>query len=530
MVVFRPRLAPLLAAALVAGAGVCTPVRAAEPPNVVPALREWTSGEGAFELGPRSRIVVPVKDRRLLVPVAMTFATDLWTLTGRKLPVVSSRGARARRGDVRLALGTGDAQLGREGYRLQVGRRVLIAANRAGGAFYGTRTFLQLLRQDRAVPAGTARDWPRYPERGLMVDIGRKHFSLDWLRAHIRELSYLKLNQLHLHFSDNQGWRIESERHPEVVSRQHLTKDQVRSLVALAERYQVRIVPEIDMPGHMQAALAAHPELQLRDAFGQPMSSNLDYSKPEARRFARELVEEYASLFPGPYFHIGADEYLFIGPLPLFATPLDFAPYPQLEAYARERFGPNAGVKDGIRAFVNELDGVVHARGKRLRIWNDGIGGAGVVSVNPDVVIEWWRDSEGTDPDELIAHGHRVLNAGWFPTYYVNGPTSSVPPRPDLRESYEKWSVERFMGPLYVNADLSFPAEVVAREEPSNLGSELHVWNDDPNAATENEIAAGISPRLRIVSQKTWESRGPANYSAFESGGRAIGHAPGFDP
>ena len=108
-----------------------------------------------------------------------------------------------------------------------------IEARTAAGAFYGTRSVVQLLRRKRSIPAGTARDWPRYPERGLMLDNGRRYFSPRWLRARIRELAYLKLNQLHLHFSDDQGFRIASRSHPEIVSDPHLTKRQVRSLVAL---------------------------------------------------------------------------------------------------------------------------------------------------------------------------------------------------------------------------------------------------------------------------------------------------------
>ncbi len=522
-------LAVAVAAGCVALLAGAAPTQAAERPRTIPALREWSPGEGAYELRSGARIVVPVKHRRVLRETAKTFAADLRALTGVSVPVVSGRRVSALRGDIRLRLGARDPALGREGYRMRAGARLMIAANSAPGAFYATRTALQLMRQHKHVPAGLARDWPRYPERGLMVDIGRKHFTLAWLEARVRELAYLKLNQLHLHFTDNEGWRIESKSHPEVVSTPHLTREQVRGLIAYAARRHVRVIPEIDMPGHMRAALARHPELQLRDAFGNRTATNLDYSLPAARRFARELIDDYASLFPGRYFHIGADEYVYLGPLPLIATPLDYAPYPHLEAYARGRFGPQATVKDGFRAFVNEMNDAVRARGKTLRIWNDGIGGPGVVGVDPNVVVDWWRDSEdGTDPDQLVARGHHVLNAGWYPTYYVNGPTSNVPPRPDLRGAYETWSVDEFSGVLYVSGELAFPSEYLARDDPRNLGSELHIWNDDPNAATEAEIASGIRPRLRIIAQKTWDSpQLTPTWAGFEPMIGAIGDAPG---
>ena len=169
--------------------------------------------------------------------------------------------ARARPGDIELALGSRDRRLGREGYRLEVGAVLRIEARTAAGAFYGTRSVAAA-----AAPAaarsrpGTARDWPRYPERGLMIDNGRRYFSPRLAAARIRELAYLKLNQLHLHFSDDQGFRIASSSHPEIVSDRHLTKRQVRRLVALRPpRTTSAWSRRSTCPGHMGAALAAPP-------------------------------------------------------------------------------------------------------------------------------------------------------------------------------------------------------------------------------------------------------------------------------
>ena len=163
----------------------------------------------------------------------------------------------------------------------------------------------QLLRAGHGtIPRGWGRDWPSYPERGLMIDNGRRYYSSAWIKRRIRELAYLKLNQLHLHFSDNQGFRIESDSHPEAVTRPYLTKRQVRGILAYARARHVRVIPELDMPGHMQAALAAHPELQVP---GRP--DELDFTKPAARRFASDLILEYLKLFPGRYWHAGADEF-----------------------------------------------------------------------------------------------------------------------------------------------------------------------------------------------------------------------------
>ena len=212
-------------------------------------------------LGPdrRARRAEPLAEARLL-------AADL----GACGPPAVLAGAGGRGpGTSSCALGSRDRRLGREGYRLEVGAS---AAHR--GAHGGRRLLRHAQRRcsscagSASIPAGTARDWPRYPERGLMIDNGRRYFSPGWLRREIRELAYLKLNQLHLHFSDDQGFRIESRSHPEIVSGPHLTKRQVRGIVALARR-----APHPGDPGDRHArphgrGAGASPGLQLAGASG----------------------------------------------------------------------------------------------------------------------------------------------------------------------------------------------------------------------------------------------------------------------
>jgi hexosaminidase len=430
-----------------------------ERPATIPALRHWQATPGTFELRPASRIVGTGAEASLL-------AREL------KRPLVA--GATPQPGDIELALGSHDRRLGREGYRLHVGASIRIEARTAAGIFYGTRTVRQLLRGGGRIPAGDARDWPRYPERGLMIDNGRRYFTPAWIKARIELLSYLKLNQLHLHFSDNEGFRIESESHPEIVSEQHLTKRQVRDIVEFARRRHVRVIPELDMPGHLRAALAGHPELRL------PGSTDaLDISLPAARRFCRELILEYLDLFPGRYWHAGADEY---------------------------QGATGAAYVD----FINWIDRLVRARGRTLRVWHDGLSGR---RLNRDVVVEWWADHAGPAPSELLRQGHRVLNAGWFPTYYVaGGPLSEV--QPSMRVAFERWRVNLFGG-LAINSPT--PPNPLQRVHGGGvLGSELHVWNDVPYTQTVAEIARGIAPRLRVLAQKTWDTRPPARtYAGF---------------
>jgi hexosaminidase len=474
----------------------CAPIASdgSSRPLTIPALREWSAGGAPFALQAASRITAQPE----LIEVAQTLSEDLLALTGQVIEIGEG-------GDIVLSLSDCDPEIGDEGYRLGIDGAVQISARTTAGVFYGTRTLLQLLKQD-SLPGGVARDWPRYPERGMMVDAGRKYFSAAWFEDHVRELAYLKMNYLHIHFSEDLGFRIESETHPEIVSAEHLTKNEVRSIIALAQRYFITVTPEIDMPGHMAAALTPHPELQLVNVLGQGDPSRLDVTNPAAFQFAIELIDEYLTLFPGPWWHTGADEYM---------APYEYLQYPQLQAYAREQYGPNAVAKDAVHGFTNRIDEFVRSRGRRTRMWHDDLNGGAAVTVNPDIVAEWWTNiSPLSDvfppaPQTLLDQGRTIMNAGWFPTYYVVGGAfgvSPLPPPADMESAYETWEVHEFYGAIYYDATLNFPPDLVDPDEPRNLGSKLNLWCDGPEAETEDEVTAHIAPNLRVIAQKTWQS------------------------
>jgi hexosaminidase len=164
--------------------------------------------------------------------------------------------------------------------------------------------------------------------------------------------------------------------------------------------------------------------------------------------------------------------------------------------------------------------------------------------VNPNTITEWWTDFNplGTllppSPQELLDQGHLISNASFWPLYYTVGAAAGfpegLPPRPDPCSFYEGWEVHQFLGPLNAPAVACQTVHVllpktVAADELRNLGSKILVWNDSPDAETEEQIAIGISPRLRIIAQKTWNS--PLltpTFTDFESISAAIGYAPGY--
>lgn len=484
---------------LAVAAALSPAATAAEPPrpDTVPAVRVASGWDGTFKLRRSARIVIPRRARERLAVEARLLAKDLGIRWAAR--------RKGRRGDIILRDTSKLKRLGREGYTLRIEDRVRIRGRTRTGVFYGGRTLVQLLNNPRRrTPRTFIRDWPRYRERGLMIDNGRQFFPRPWLEERIRKMADLKLNLLHLHFSENQGFRLESRSHPEIVSEEHLTHEDIRRLQRVARRHHVTIVPELDAPGHLQAALAPHPELQLENAAGQKQPDKLDVTLPEARDFIGDLLAEYLPLFDGPWWHTGADEYLGIA-----STEADYEQYPQLERYADEKYGEGANGKDAVIDFVNFVDERVRAAGKRLRLWSDGMGGgSGLVALAPTAAVEWWENRSSPDPNALLADGRLVQNAGWWPLYYVTGgPVESF--RASEEEMYEEWNPPHFEGPWtsrWFTGEPVPPPYHVPPDARNQLGAQLNVWNDDPGNMSADEIAAGIAPRLRILAQKTWGS------------------------
>jgi hexosaminidase len=494
------RLAAALIAILLFAFG---PSARAEQPRTIPAFKQWTETAGSYSFSANSEIVLDAVYSSQLADVASTFAQDLQDLTGYSIPIVVGLGS-SKPGDIYLTLDAADSAIGQEGYLLSVADQIRISAQTTTGVFYGTRSILQMLRQGLEIQAGTARDWPDYPERGLMVDLGRKYFSISFLQRHIKDLAYLKLNYFHFHLSDDLGFRLESTTHPEITSPLHYSKTDIQALLALAQSYHVMIVPEIDLPAHAEALLASHPELQLP---GNP--DKLDLGQPASYTLVKDLLDEYLPLFPGPFWHTGGDEYL---------APSDYAKYPELLSYARQLYGPNANSQDIYIGFVNWVDGIVRAQGKQMRAWNDVYGTTGNVNApNPDIVLDMWTTS--ILANDALAKGHSILNCSYATLYYVLGRANSD--QADPVNLYEDWA-----------PDLQWPGNVnLPAQAPGILGGKFHVWCDSPDAQTEDELQTNLVSYLRSLAQNTWGSpKLVPTFNAFSQIVDQIGHFPAWGP
>lgn len=353
-------------------------------PAIVPRPLAVQPGRGLFELRRTARIVVAGEDdgaRR----VAALLAGALRPATGFRLPV-TIRG-KAEEGDVGLVLRPGDRALGDEGYRLSVETgRVTLAARTPAGLFRGIQTLRQLLppalesstrrRGPWRLPVVTIHDRPRFAWRGMMLDVGRHFFGVAEVERLVDLLALYKLNRLHLHLTDDQGWRLAIRSRPrltQVASSTavgggpggHFTQRDYRRIVAYAAARFVDVVPEIDMPGHVNAALSAYGELSCDGVPRAPYTgidvgfSSLCIRKEETYAFVDDVLREVAALTPGPYLHVGGDE-------PLSTDPADY------------------------RFFVERVQRIVRSHGKRMLGWEE----IARAPIRRTTLVQHWHDPE----------------------------------------------------------------------------------------------------------------------------------------
>jgi hexosaminidase len=474
-----------------------------QKPLTIPAIREWNDRSGKFVLTSNSRIIIDKNYYQELIETAKTFAEDLLALKNFKPEII--KGDKAGSSDFFLTLGMKDSILGKEGYEMAVGDSISIIANTSTGVFYGTRSLLQILKHSDKISGGFARDYPDYPERAFMVDNGRKYFSVEWMENQIKELSYIKMNYFHWHISDNQGFRIESVSHPEIVSNQHYSRQEVLYLLEIARKYHVLIVPEIDMPGHMGAILKNNDKYALRDFNSNIYDSYLDFTEDSARQFAREIILEYIDLFPGQFWHGGVDEYVYN----------NFERFPQFQDYAKKLYGNEAIGSDAVIGFINWMNSLVREKGKTLRIWNDPIsklknnGGKGTADKN--IIIEYWCGDD--EPNDFINSDYNISNCSIDFLYYNLG-GSWLGYNEFL---YERWKPSIFQG-----------GKRVPEKHPQNNGSKYHVWCDNPDNETEGHVAVAIRFVMKVLSQGLWGSPMLVpKVDQFEKLADSIGLAPG---
>lgn len=424
-----------------------------------------------------------------------------------------------------------------EAYKITIGEDgVRLTGASENAVMHGLRTIQNLAITNDGLVYGEIIDYPNVAERRVHVDCARKYISKDWFIRQIREMSYMKMNALQIHFSENMGFRIECETDPAIVSDQYLTKVEVREILAEAKKYGIKVIPSFDSPGHVDQILKAHPEYGQVNNSGNHYRSGLDVTNPEAIAYIRSLYDEYMDLFEGcTDFHIGGDEYMEFD-RPPFTTEYKSV----LNSYAVEKYGQGYIWKDVIAGYINDLAEYVHDRGFTPRIWNDGVyygessyEGAQKIKMHDYIGIDFWSqmswNSSIANLQTFINKGHDTIyniNASFF--YYVlrnDKPTDgreqhSFDNLNADRKIYNEWTPGKFQGNPAVDDNSDFIK-----------GASMGIWCDNPNLCSEDVITEDIADELRALASKSWNTSSNTiiNFDGFQENYAKLGNVAGFE-
>ncbi len=496
------------------------------PVSVVPWPADAQPREGDFTIDADTRIVVSDPSIEELRRLAATLTTPIREATGLPLELVAVTGP-IPPNTILLALDAGaDAAAGEpyerdESYYLLVDRdRVMLLANSAAGVFYGIQTLRQLLPPTGtsgvwSVPALEIRDAPRFRYRGMHLDVGRHFFPVSFIKRYIDLLAMYKLNTFHWHLTEDQGWRVEIEKYPRltevgscraetVVEKNfdpyvgdgtrycgYYTKDDIRDVVAYAAERYVNVIPEIELPGHSLAALAAYPELACTDGpfeVGTRWGVFDDIYCPTERTFAflEDVLSEVMNLFPGPYIHVGGDE----AP----KTRWEESPAAQ-EVIAREGLADEHELQS---YFIRRIEAFLNANGRRLIGWDEILEGG----LAPQATVMSWRGMIGGI--EAAKEGHDVIMTPYSHLYfdYYQG---------DRR--FEPLAIGGYTPLERVYEFEPVPAELSPEEASYIIGGQANVWTEYMKTAPHVEYMA--LPRMLALAEVVWSPADARSWDRF---------------
>ncbi|UUX35028.1 family 20 glycosylhydrolase [Fundicoccus culcitae] len=378
-----------------------------------------------------------------------------------------------------------------DAFRIEVARdTVKVFAPTEKQLTYGTNWLYNL---ETELAEGNYLVKAKQSERGLSLDCGRKFYRQAEVFSLLDIMQANNMNFLQLHFSENEGFRIESEVFPEIVSDEFLSKAEVKEIIAYAGERGITVYPEIDGPGHLRQFLKQFPDWRLTDGelFSHLDLGALDITNPAAIEAVKALYSEYFDLFAdAPYFHIGADE---------FVNFEKIHAYPKLTEYAVAQWGEAYTAVDTYIDYINQMSAFVKAAGFVPRVWNDGLlrlDQSARIELDADLEITYWTKwHKAMAPvEDFIDGGYKVLNFNDNFFYFVLGEHAGYT-YPISEKIMEGWDVNVFSGGQVVEAV----------EEVEVLGSYFCIWADEPDALTANEVLQMIQEPLRAKMLKEWQ-------------------------
>ncbi|QEH41443.1 family 20 glycosylhydrolase [Chitinophaga sp. XS-30] len=412
-----------------------------------------------------------------------------------------------------------DNMLSKEGYQLTAARNKVVLQGQAAGLFYGVQTLQQLLsssiKNKVTVPGIQIKDEPRFAYRGLMLDVGRYLYPVEYVKQFIDVMAHYKLNRFHWHLTEDQGWRIEIKKYPRlqsVASQRastpvgHLrdnkadnkpyggyyTQEEVKDIVAYATARHVTVIPEIEMPGHAQAALAAYPHL---GCTGGPYEVSAKWGvhkevycagNDSVFSFLEDVLEEVLPLFPGEYVHIGGDE-----------CPKDrWKACPKCQARIKA-----LGLKDEHELqsyFIQRMEKFLNSKGRRIIGWDEILEGG----LAPNATVMSWRGESGGIAAAKQKHDVIMTpNTYLYLDYYQGDPAT------------EPVAIGGFLPLEKVYGYEPYPASLSAEEKKYIKGVQGNVWTEYmPDQAAVDYFTW---PRALALSEITWSPARKKNYTKF---------------
>ena len=364
-----------------------------------------------------------------------------------------------------------------ESYALDIGAdRASLSATTVWGAMHGMETLLQLVSGDRDgyyLPLVAIQDRPRFPWRGLMIDVGRHFEPVEVIKRNVDGLAAVKMNVFHWHLTDDQGFRIASKRYPKLQEMGsgglYYTQEQVREVIAYAADRGVRVIPEFDMPGHAGAWMVGYPELasapgpyeiQMQWGIFDPV---MDPTREETYEFLDGFIGEMAALFPDEYFHIGGDE----------NNGKQWQANPQIQEFMR---GHGYHTTAELQTYFNQrVLAIVQKHGKKMVGWDE--------ILTPDLpkesVVQSWRGYQSLD--QAAREGYNTI---WSTTYYLD-----------------------HMGPAeyhYLSDPLPADSKLTPEQASHVVGGEVCAWGE---LLTPENIDSRIWPRTAAIAERFWSPR-----------------------
>jgi hexosaminidase len=448
----------------------------AAQPNLMPWPMKIAAGQGALRIDQTFRIAVTGRSDARVNSGAARLIARLTLQTG--MPLAAGLAPSSEATLVIHCDGPGEPvqKLGEdESYRLEVSvQQALLTAPNPLGVLHGLETFLQLVEPGQnafQVPVATIEDKPRFPWRGLHLDVSRHWMPLEVVRRNLDGMAAVKLNVFHWHLSDDQGFRVESKRYPKLQELGsdgfYYTQAQVREVIAYARERGIRVVPEFDMPGHSQSWLVGYPELasvpgpyQIERKWGifDPV---MDPTSEFTYKLLDGFIAEMAALFPDEYFHIGGDE----------VNGEQWKKSPRIQAFMRDHKLKDTGELQAY--FTKRVQAIVARHGKRMEGWDE------VLAAGPpkDIVIQAWQGQKQLA--DAAKQGYSgILSAG----YYL--------------DHMDPASTMYLVDPLENEL-----ANLTSEEKSRILGGEVCMWTE--YVSTEN-VDSRIWPRTAAIAERFW--------------------------